>query len=334
MNTELEDRLQALGAHLDAERAAHTSDDVVGTAHTFDNVVSLDSRRRGRLLATAAAVVLVAAGVAAIALNRGDSPDPSVPATDPTTAETTTPSIVTPTTAAPAGDLGTLTIVYHVDEGDPTDVINRLSSRADALSLDVVPTLDGRTVTVVVRNISSVDQSTITRSLTAVADAVQLRPVTGECAVQGGVDLTVGSDPGLTQLLGLLGDPANQSCEVGPSLGTGAVFERDAAVQPIDANTPAVVVSLRPGADGTDVWNSLAGHCYQKDPTCPTGQLAVELGGWLYSAPTLQTPVFEGNVMITGTFTERDAKVLADALNHDDPTFRLTTKSYVFSFGG
>jgi preprotein translocase subunit SecD len=152
--------------------------------------------------------------------------------------------------------------------------------------------------------------------------------------VQGGVDLTVGSDPGLTQLLGLLGDPANQSCEVGPSLGTGAVFERDAVVQPIDASTPAVVVSLRPGAEGADAWNTLAGHCYDKDPACPTGQLAVELGGWLYSAPTVQTPVFEGSVMIAGSFTDRDANVLADALNHDDPTFRLTTNSYVFSFGG
>ncbi len=102
-------------------------------------------------------------------------------------------------------------------------------------------------------------------------------------------------------------------------------------MQPIDATTPAIVVSLRPGADGTDVWNALAGHCYDKDTTCPTGQLAIELGGWLYSAPAVQTPVFEGNVQITGAWTDLDAKVLADALNHDDPTFRLTTGDYQFA---
>lgn len=332
MNTELEDRLQALGAHLDAERAAHASG--ATAARTTSNVVALDSRRRGRVMATAAAVVLVAAGVAAIALNRGNSPDPSVPATDPTTVGTTTPSTVAPTTVAQAGDLGTLTIEYLVDEGDPNDVVDRLNSRGAAMSLDSTVTADGSTITVVVHGITSEEQTTVTRAMNSVADAVQLRPVTAACAVQGGVDLTAGSDPGLTQLLGLLGDPANQACEVGPSLGTGAVFERDAVVQPIDASTPAVVVSLRPGAAGTDVWNTLAGHCYQKDPTCPTGQLAIELGGWLYSAPTVQTPVFEGSVMIAGSFSDLDAAALADALNHDDPTFRLTTKSYVFDFGG
>jgi hypothetical protein len=294
-------------------------------------VVSLDARRRGRLLATAAAVVLVAAGVAAIALNRGDSPDPSVPATDPTTVDTPTTvgtTVASSTTTPPTGAVGTLTIDYLVDSGDPNEVVDRLTSRGLALRLDAAVSMDQRTVTVVVRNLPDTEQEAVLEALNSVGEAVQLRPVTAECTADDG-NTNTPSNPAATQSLPVLG--VLQRCEVGPSLGTGAVFERDAAVQPIDASTPAVVVSLRPGADGTDVWNTLAGHCYQKDPTCPTGQLAIGLGGFLYSAPTVQTPVFEGSVMITGSFTDLDAKVLADALNHDDPTFQLTTAGYEFT---
>ncbi len=332
MNTELEDRLQALGAHLDAERAAHTNDAALGGTTT--NVVSLDSRRRAPLLVAAAVVVLVAAGITAIALNRGESPDPSVPATDPTTVDTPTTlgtTVAPSTTIPPTGAVGTLTIDYLVDSGDPNEVVDRLTSRGLAARLDAAVSMDQRTVTVVVRNLPDTEQEAVLEALNSVGEAVQLRPVTAECTADDG-NTNTPSNPAATQSLPVLG--VLQRCEVGPSLGTGAVFERDAAVQPIDASTPAVVVSLRPGADGNDVWNELAGHCYDRDTTCPTGQLAVELGGWLYSAPTVQTPEFFGNVQLTGAWTDLDAAVLADALNHDDPTFRLTTKSYVFSFGG
>lgn len=316
MNTELEDRLKGLGAHLDAERAVHATHPTTPST----NVVSLDARRRSSTLLAVAAAVVIAVGVAAIALNRGGSPEPTVPVTEPTTP--------TPTTVAPTGVTGTLTIEYQVEEGDPNDAVDRLTDRAVAIGLDADVNIDGRTITVVLHDVTDTDEGGVLRALNSVTDPVQLRPVTAACAADDGGTITP-SNPAATQLLPVLN--AFQRCEVGPALGTGAAFERDAAVQPIDASTPAVVVSLRPGADGTDVWNALAGHCYDKDTTCPTGQLAIELGGWLYSAPAVQTPVFEGNVQITGAWTDLDAKVLTDALNHDDPTFRLTTGDYQFA---
>jgi hypothetical protein len=269
--------------------------------------------------------VLIAAGITAIAVNRGNSPDPTTPVTDPTTVDTTAP----PTTLATTGAVGTLTVDYQVESGDTADAADRLTSRARAMGLDATVSSDASgAIRVVVRNAIDTDEGALLFALNSVTDPVQLRPVTAECVSDPGTTNTP-SNPAATQSLPIVG--VLQQCEVGPSVGTGAIFERDAAVQPIDPDTPAITVTLRPGADGTDVWNALAGHCYDRDTVCPTQQLAIELGGWLYSVATVQTPVFEGSVQITGAWTDLDAAALTDALNHDDPTFRLTTGGYQFT---
>ena len=74
-----------------------------------------------------------------------------------------------------------------------------------------------------------------------------------------------------------------------------------------------VVAELRD--DGEDFWNQLARQCNQAQPTCPTRQLAIVLDDVVQSAPSVNVPVFEDQVSITGQFTEEEARSRAQVLN-------------------
>ena len=101
---------------------------------------------------------------------------------------------------------------------------------------------------------------------------------------------------------------------VGPTGATGKVFNNNAKAE-ISNGSWVVVVSLRDGAEGADQWNSLATACFNGTDVCPSKQLAIVLDGKVISAPTVQEPVFSGgNVQITGSFTEKEAKQLAKYL--------------------
>jgi preprotein translocase subunit SecD len=104
-----------------------------------------------------------------------------------------------------------------------------------------------------------------------------------------------------------------------PSLPPGTDTPRDLEIADVaraEAGTGWVVaVDLRKGADGEDLWNALAGSCYNRSAECPLGQLAIELDGVIISAPTVQTPTFAGTVQISGVFTEDEARQLARVLN-------------------
>ena len=101
---------------------------------------------------------------------------------------------------------------------------------------------------------------------------------------------------------------------VGPVAATGLVFENNAQATIQGANW-SVVVQLRGGAAGADVWNALTSRCFSRDATCPTAQIAIVLDGEVISAPVVQEAVFSGGeVQITGDFTEQDARDLARVL--------------------
>jgi len=101
---------------------------------------------------------------------------------------------------------------------------------------------------------------------------------------------------------------------VGPVAATGLVFENNAQASIQGANW-SVVVQLRSGAAGADVWNALTSRCFGRDASCPTAQIAIVLDGEVLSAPVVQEAVFAGGeVQITGNFTEQDARDLARVL--------------------
>ena len=71
-------------------------------------------------------------------------------------------------------------------------------------------------------------------------------------------------------------------------------------------------VSLSIRSDDLDLFNETAAECFNRGPTCPTGQLAITLDGEVQSAPSINEPSFSGQgLVISGSFTEREAGDLA-----------------------
>ncbi len=145
-----------------------------------------------------------------------------------------------------------------------------------------------------------------------VAGIVSLRPV---LACQPGVtpgdlaeDLPGGTEAFITT-------DGLQTCIVGPSGGSGEVFERGSAQAQINQLTNQWIVSVDLRSDSQQIWNALAAECYSGAETCPTRQLAIVLDDIIQSAPTVNQPSFTTGVEISGAFTEDEVRSLARVLN-------------------
>ena len=102
---------------------------------------------------------------------------------------------------------------------------------------------------------------------------------------------------------------------VGPSGAQGDVFVRKSAGVDIDPQTGAWLVTVDLSGSGETDWNALASQCFSATAACPTGQLAIVLDNVVQSAPRVNQPSFSGGVSITGSFTEDEARSLANVLN-------------------
>lgn len=139
---------------------------------------------------------------------------------------------------------------------------------------------------------------------------------TGSTATGSPVDAAVTANPldNLPDGVEILAGRDGFTYLVAPAGATGQVFDNTAAAD-IQNGQWTVVVGLRRGAEGEDLWNALATLCYNRDELCPTGQVAIVLDGVVISAPVVQEPVFTGGqVQITGNFTETEARDLAKIL--------------------
>jgi preprotein translocase subunit SecD len=142
-------------------------------------------------------------------------------------------------------------------------------------------------------------------------------PLPGDGAGDVGdlVDETIPDTTG-QELLEYPGAPGGpQSCLVGPSGGSGEVFEQGSATAAIDQTTGGWVVNVDLRSDGEVIWNMLAQQCFNRLETCPTGQLAIVLDDVIQSAPSVNTDNFQGSVQISGSFSEDEVRDLARVLN-------------------
>lgn len=172
--------------------------------------------------------------------------------------------------------------------------------------------------TAVPTSATTVDGATGTTVAGATTTTVEGAPSTTTPAI---------SDPTQQQLLPLRG---GGQCLVGPAGGSGAVFENDAIADIIQSDSGSgwgVRVGLRNGAEGADVWNQLAAQCASATATCPSRQLAIELDGEIISAPTVENVNFTNGVQITGSFSESEAKDLANVLRSGSLPVRMETQS-------
>jgi hypothetical protein len=261
----------------------------------------------------------------------------TTPATIPTAvttpaADTTLPATTAaPTTSPGVLNLGTLTEEFDLankDDASRARAVEAMQAWIATLGLDATVTADD-TLHVVVRNVPDPYVNEIGQLVGDLQFQVQLRPVLTACSEKSALRVFYdASSYGATLHLPVLtGEvpPAprptselllTSGCGVGPSLGDGTVFAGDATSSPLDGGGTAVSVSLRAGAAGEDVWNSLATHCYDGDDVCPTHQMAIELGGQIYSVATVLTPTFTGSVQLSGGYDGEQLKALLQIMNH------------------
>ena len=220
-----------------------------------------------------------------------ENPDTSVPAS-----ETTIPTSVT---TMPESTSDSVEDGVGVVSGGPGSarVFSKTSVIASATTVPV-------TTTTVDPATSSTQVSTTDTSVAVSTDAPQDAAPT----------LGLGDDPNDPTQTVLLLDKQGIAYVVGPAGASGKVFKNDARAD-VQTGQWAVVVGLRSGADGDQLWNKLAAACFNKTAQCPTGQLAMVLDGTVISAPTVNEPEFTGGtVQISGSFTPQEARDLAKIL--------------------
>lgn len=128
------------------------------------------------------------------------------------------------------------------------------------------------------------------------------------------ITVPASADPNDPNATVLLTDGDGNGYYVGPAAASGKVFSNDAKAE-IQNGEWVVVVGLRNGPDGDQLWNALTTTCYSRGPTCPTAQIAIVLDGVVISAPVVREPVFSGgSVQISGSFKESEARDLAKIL--------------------
>ena len=172
----------------------------------------------------------------------------------------------------------------------------------------------GRTIssaTTVPNSPTTVDPAT---SSTQVATSDTSIAVSTDATQVASPTLGLGDDPNDPTQTALLLDKQGIAYVVGPAGASGKVFKNDARAD-VQTGQWAVVVGLRSGPDGDQLWNKLAAACFNKTAQCPTGQLAMVLDGTVISAPTVNEPEFTGGtVQISGSFTPQEARDLAKIL--------------------
>jgi preprotein translocase subunit SecD len=111
-------------------------------------------------------------------------------------------------------------------------------------------------------------------------------------------------------------DPHEFVYALGPTIATGRVVE-SASAELDSAGRWQVKLVMRAGSEGIDLFNEAAAQCNPPSQVCPSGQLAIVLDSVVESAPTIQQSNFSRDqIVITGSFTESEAKDLALVLRY------------------
>ena len=133
---------------------------------------------------------------------------------------------------------------------------------------------------------------------------------------------------------------------LGPSTLTGAgLSSADSSFR----GEFVVDATFKGGDQGADKFDEIAVECYSGTPYCPPGvaglgQLAVVVDGSVQSAPSVQSPNFDGRVVISGNFSEQEADDLALVLRYGalpiefqdptDPQSDSTSRAVSATIGG
>jgi len=103
--------------------------------------------------------------------------------------------------------------------------------------------------------------------------------------------------------------------QLGPAVATGQIVA-DARAQLDPTGQWSVNLEIK-GSDIGAFNTDAAAPCFSRQPTCPSGQLAIVLDSRVVMAPTIQQPSYESDqISISGSLTEGEAKDLALVLRY------------------
>jgi preprotein translocase subunit SecD len=159
---------------------------------------------------------------------------------------------------------------------------------------------------------TAADQSTTTTAADS-ATTTTAAPTTPTTNAEG-LTPTDADDPDAEVIFpGREGDPTRYV--MGPAQLTGEAL--NTAEARFDESTGEWAVFPEFSGDGIAGFNAVASQCFNREPTCPTQQLAIVLDGIVQSAPTIQEPSFQADqIRISGAFTEGEAKDLSLVLRY------------------
>ena len=193
------------------------------------------------------------------------------------------------------GDVGDLTI----------DTTTSTSEAGDATTTTVAPA-DATTTT------AAVADDTTTTTVGDVTSGLEVTPREDDVATETVVLQLVEDDTVLF------------TYQLGPSEATGEIVSTASAELSPNGQWS---VGLEITGAGIDAFNDVAGRCFSRDATCPTGRLAIVLDSQVVSAPEIQQPSFSRDeIQISGTFTESEAKDLALVLRYGSLPVALETQ--------
>ena len=133
---------------------------------------------------------------------------------------------------------------------------------------------------------------------------------------------------------------------LGPSTLTGAGLS---SVDSSFRGEFAVDATFKGGDEGADKFDEIAVECFSGTPYCPAGaegrgRLAIVVDGTVQSSPVVNAASFDGQVVITGNFSEQEADDLTLVLRYGalpiefqdptDPQSDSTSRAVSASIGG
>jgi preprotein translocase subunit SecD len=124
----------------------------------------------------------------------------------------------------------------------------------------------------------------------------------------------------------VLADQEDVRYQLGPALATGRIVQ--SAQAEIPQGEWVVALEMRGGENGIDKFNEIAGQCFSRSQTCPSGQLAIVLDSVVQSAPAIQEASYSRDqIQISGSFDESSAKDLALVLRYGSLPVELERQS-------
>lgn len=114
---------------------------------------------------------------------------------------------------------------------------------------------------------------------------------------------------------------------LGPAAVTGAGLEGASAA--LDERGQWVVRPVfKPGAEGIDAFNTMAGACFSRSAACPGGKLAITLDNEVISALGVQAASFgRDQIVISGGFDQGSAQELGTVLRYGALPVELSVES-------